>query len=207
MATVPTTPDGPAAEVDPTRERIVRSALELHQSQGIRATTWNDIAARAEVPLGSIRANFPTEDALIRACGQHLLESLRMPPPDRVRDVFAGATSGQQRIRRLVETSFGVYERGGDGLAVGRREREVPAVGEALDQFDHSMNALVAEALAPQPPDGTRVASVRALTDLEIWRAIRDQGATPDEAVEQATAAVGRWLRGRPNLGVPSHSV
>ncbi len=194
-------------EVDPTRQRIVSKALELHQSQGIRATTWQDIAVRADLSVGAVRAIFPTEDSLVRACGQHLLESLRMPPPDRVPDVYAGATSRQERIRRLVETSFGVYERGAEGLAVGRREREVPAVGEAMEQFDSSMNALVAEALGPRRPDSTRVASVRALTDLEMWRAIRDQGATPEEAVEQATATVGRWLRGRPSLAVPEPSL
>jgi len=191
-------------DIDPTRQRIVQKALELHQSQGIRATTWQDIATSADVSVGAIGAIFPTEDALIRACGEHLLESLRMPPPDRVRDAMAGATSGPERIRRLVETSFGVYERGADGIAVGRRERTVPPVAEAMDQFDSSMNSLVAEALGPRQADITRVASVRALTDLEVWRAIRNQGATPEEAVEQVTAAVERWVRGRPNLDVPS---
>jgi len=190
-------------DVDPTRERIVRSALELHRSRGIGATKWKDIAVRAGMSMSAIRAVFPTEDALVRACGQHFLESLRMPPPDRARDVYVGATSEQDRIRRLVQTSFGVYERGADGIVVARREREVPAVGEAMDQFDSSMNALVAEALGSRRLDSTRVASVRALTDLEMWRTIRDQGASPDEAVEQATAAVGRWLEGRPNLAVP----
>ena len=42
------------------------------------------------------------------------------------------------------------------------------------------------------------LASLRALTDLEIWRTLRDQGATPDAAVEQASAAVERWLEGHP---------
>ena len=58
-----------------------------------------------------------------------------MPPPERARDIFAGASSEQERIRRLVETFFGVYERGADGIAVARRERaDVPAVDESMDR-------------------------------------------------------------------------
>ncbi len=98
-----------------------------------------------------------------------------------------------------METSFGVYERGADGIAVGRRERaDIPALGEAMGQLDSSLEALVTEALRPRRPDTSSVASVRALTDLEVWRTLRDQGATPEAAVEQASGAVERWLEGHP---------
>jgi AcrR family transcriptional regulator len=186
-------------EVDPTRERIVKSTLELHYSRGIRATTWQQIAASAGVPVETVKAMFPTLDDLARSCGQHFLESLRMPPPERARDIFADASSEQDRIRRLVETLFGIYERGADGIAVGRRERaDVPAVGESMDQLDTSLDALVTEALRPRRLDSSSVASLRALTDLEVWRTLRDQGATPEAAVEHASTAVERWLEGRP---------
>jgi AcrR family transcriptional regulator len=186
-------------EVDPTRERIVESALELHGSRGIQATTWEEIAARAGVPVGTMEAIFPTRDDLVRACGEHFLETLRVPPPDRARDIFAGASSEQERIQRLVETSFSVYERGADGIAAGRRERaEVPAVDESMGELERSLDALVTEALRPRRPDSSSVASLRALTDLEVWRTLRDQGATPEAAVEQASAALERWLEGHP---------
>jgi hypothetical protein len=98
-----------------------------------------------------------------------------------------------------VGTLFGIYERGADGIAVARRERaEVPAVGESMEQLDASFDALVAEALRPGRPDSSSVASLRALTDLEVWRTLRDQGATPEAAVEQASATVERWLEARP---------
>jgi AcrR family transcriptional regulator len=186
-------------DVDPARERIVARTLELHNAQGIQATTWQDIAASAGVSVETLKAMFPTQDDLVRACGEHFLESLRMPPPDRAGDIFAGASSEHERISRLVETLFAVYERGADGISTGRRERaEVPAAGESMGLVDTSFDALVTEALRPRRPDSPSVASLRALTDLEVWRALRDQGATPEVAVERASATVERWLEGHP---------
>jgi AcrR family transcriptional regulator len=186
-------------QVDPVRERIVVSTLGLHQSRGIQATTWQEIAASAGVPVETVEAMFPTQDELVRACGEHFLESLRMPPPDRAHDMFSGASSEQERVRRLVETLFAVYERGADGIAVGRRERaEVPVLDESMDELDRSLDALATEALRPRRPDSSSVASVRALTDLEVWRTLRDQGATREAAVEQTTTTVERWLAGHP---------
>jgi DNA-binding MarR family transcriptional regulator/AcrR family transcriptional regulator len=190
---------GEPREVDPTRERVIESTLELHSSRGIQATTWGEISEKAGVPLETIEALFPTEDDLVRSCGAHLMESLQLPPADRAPEVFAGASSENERIRRLVETFFGVYERGADGITAGRRERkDVPVVDESIEELDNTFDALVAEALRPLSPDSSSVASLRALTDLEVWRTLRDQGATPDSAVDQASAAVERWLVARP---------
>jgi hypothetical protein len=127
------------------------------------------------------------------------MESLQLPPADRAPGVFAGASSENDRIRRLVETSFGAYERGADGITAGRRERkDVPVVDEMMGGLDDSFNALVVEALRPQRPDSSSVAALRALTDLEVWRALRDHGATPEAAVEETSAAVERWLDAQP---------
>ncbi len=190
---------GEPREVDPTRERIVECALELHSSRGIQATTWPEIAEMAGVPVETLDALFPTEDDLVRSCGQHLMESLQIPPADRAPEVFAGASSETDRISRLVETFFGAYERGADGITAGRREREaMRVVDESMEALDNSFDALVLEALRPQRPDSSSVAALRALTDLEVWRTLRDQGATPEAAVEQGSAAVERWLEARP---------
>jgi hypothetical protein len=67
-----------------------------------------------------------------------------------------------------------------------------------MEELDASLDTLVTEALRPRRPDSSSVASLRALTDLEVWRTLRDQGATPEAAVEQASTAVERWLEGHP---------
>ena len=73
------------------------------------------------------------------------------------REVFAGASSEHERIHRLVETFFGAYERGADGITAARRERkDVPAVDESMQELDNTFDALVVEALRPRR-DGRRV--------------------------------------------------
>jgi AcrR family transcriptional regulator len=190
---------GEPREIDPTRERIIECSLALHTSRGIKATTWSEIADQAGVPVETVEALFPTLDDLARSCGQHLMESLRLPPHDRAPEVFAGASSEHERIHRLVETFFGVYERGADGITAGRRERrDLAVVDESMEELDNTLDALVVEAVRPLRQDSSSVASLRALTDLEVWRALRHQGATPEAAVDEASAAVERWLEARP---------
>ena len=190
---------GEPRAVDPTRERIIECTLELHTSRGIQATTWPEIADRAGVPVETMEALFPTHDDLVRSCGEHFMETLQLPPHDRAPEVFAGASSENERIHRLVDTFFGAYERGADGITAGRRERkDVPVVDESMEELDNTLDALVAEALRPLRPDSSSVASLRALTDLEVWRTLRDQGATPETAVDRASVAVERWLEARP---------
>jgi hypothetical protein len=100
-------------------------------------------------------------------------------------------------VRRLVGTMFDVYEREAPGLEAARRERaQLPVLDQCLEQLDLSLDALAAEALGRRRADPASIASVRALTDLTMWRALHDQGASPAAAVEQASDAVERWLRG-----------
>jgi AcrR family transcriptional regulator len=190
---------GEPREVDPTRERIIESTLDLHMAQGIQATTWPQIAERSGIPLETVQALFPTLDELVRSCGRHFMEGLQFPPADRAGDVFAGVSSPDERIHRLVETLFGAYERGADGIAAARRERnDVPALDESMQELDHSFDALVVEALRPRHADSSSVASLRALTDLEVWRTLRDRGTAAGAAIEQASEAVERWLDAQP---------
>ena len=144
---------GEPRKVDPTRERIIKSTLELHVSRGIQATTWAEIADRSSVPVETVKALFPTEEDLVRSCGEHVMETLQLPPADRAPEAFAGASSETERIRRLVETFFGVYERGAEGIAAGRRERkDVPVVDESMEALDNSLDALVVRGPAPAEP-------------------------------------------------------
>jgi DNA-binding MarR family transcriptional regulator len=186
---------GEPRAVDPTRERVISCTLGLHVDLGIRATTFEVVAEKTGLPVETLQALFRTEDELVRGCGAHFLESLHLPPADRASEIFSGAESEHERVHRLVETFFDVYERGAEGIGVGRRERhDVPIVDECMTELDHTLDAIVVEAVRPRRPDTADVASLRALTDLEVWRTLRDHGDTPATAVDQASAAVERWL-------------
>jgi AcrR family transcriptional regulator len=198
---------GELRTVDPMRERIIESTLELHEANGIRATTWAEIAARAGVPVETVERYFPTEDDLVKGCGQHTLASLRLPPPERAAEIFADAASQHERVRRLVDTLFDVYERRGDALESARSERaEIPLVDDSLSAVDVAIDSLVAEALGERSASARTVAPVRALTDLTVWRALREQGGSRQATVERASAAVERWLEGRPASPQPAGS-
>jgi AcrR family transcriptional regulator len=191
-------------EVDPTRERIVETTLELHNLQGIVDTTVADIARSAGVPVETVEAYFPTQDDLIKGCGQHVLESLRLPPPEAAPVIFEGTQGASDRVRRLVETLFETYERAGVSLEGGRRVRvELPLVGESMDQVDIALDALVREALGPDRSNEA-VAAVGALTDVSVWRALRELGVSPEHSVEKAALTVDAWLEGATVKAAPA---
>ena len=74
----------------------------------------------------------------------------------------------------------------------------MPLVDESMEELENTFDALLEEGLRALRPDSSSVASLRALTDLEVWRTLRDQGATPEAAVDQASSAVERWLEAQP---------
>jgi AcrR family transcriptional regulator/DNA-binding transcriptional ArsR family regulator len=190
---------GSRREVDPTRERIIESTLGLHQANGILATTYPQIAEAAGLAEETVESYFPTRDDLIKGCGSHVLEGLRIPPPERAPEVFAGAASTDERVRLLVETLFAVYDRGGESIERVRRERrELPLVDQSLGAVDRSIEALIHEALGPEAADQVAVDSLRALIGVSVWQAMRELGASPHESVEKATVAVEDWLEAYP---------
>src|SRR3954451_2313042 len=116
-------------EVDPTRRRVIESTLRLHAEHGIQATTWPEIAEAADVPVETVEDLFPTLEDLVRGCGAHFMERLHLPPRERAPEIFVRDRSRHDRVHRLVETLFGAYERGAEGITVARRERrDVPAL-------------------------------------------------------------------------------
>src|SRR5688572_24453171 len=111
-----------AAAVARTRQRIVEATRELHGEQGIAATSWDDIAARAGVGVGTVYRHFPSLDELIPACGKITMQLVAPPDPATVPTLFARAREPGERIERLVREAFALYERGAPQLRAIRRE-------------------------------------------------------------------------------------
>ena len=162
-----------ASAVADTRRRIVDATLELHGEQGIGSTSWDDIAARAGVGVGTVYRHFPSLDELIPACGEITRQVLALPDP---RGVFDGVEAPAERIERLVREAFAIYERGAPQLRAIRNEPDVhPNVAEAGEAVEASLAALIDTAFEPIGIAPEDRAVVRAMIDLGTWDALRDQ--------------------------------
>src|SRR3954470_15034554 len=97
----------PPATVEQTRRRIGEATRELHEELGIVGTSWDQIARRAGVGVGTVYRHFPSLDELVPACGALVSETLAMPQDPAAE--FEGL-DGPARLRRLVEVLFAIYE-------------------------------------------------------------------------------------------------
>lgn len=183
-----------AAAVEQTRGRIVDATRALHHERGIASTSWDDIAARAGVGVGTVYRHFPSADDLIPACGRLAMEAIALPEPTEAEALFAGVDDGDARIDRLVRAAFGIYERGAADLRAARREPDVhPAVGQFAADFEASLAGLIEAALEPLDASDADRLVVRGLLDLGTWDALCGQALAPAEAV----AAVSGMLSAR----------
>lgn len=177
-----------------TRRRIIDATRELHGEQGIAATSWDDIAARAGVGVGTVYRHFPSLDELIPACGEISMQIIALPDPRSVPSLFDGADTPAERIERLAREAFAIYERGAPQLRAIRNEPDIhPHVAEAGEEIEAALSALVDRALEPLDITPADRAVVRAMVDLGTWQSLRGQGLGPAEAVD----AVGQMLAGR----------
>jgi AcrR family transcriptional regulator len=183
-----------AASVEETRRRIIDATRDLHGKQGIAATSWDDIAARAGVGVGTVYRHFRSLDELIPACGEITMRDLALPDPTTIPVRFEHAAEPAERVAALVREAFAIYERGAPELRAIRRDADVhPRVAEDRDEFDASVDALVDGALEPLDATHQDRAVARALVDLSTWEALRDQGLGPGESA----AAIAEMLTTR----------
>jgi AcrR family transcriptional regulator len=167
-----------------TRRRIIDATLELHGEQGIAATSWDDVAARAGVGVGTVYRHFPSLDELIPACGEITRQRIALPDPRGARALFDGVDTPADRIARLVRESFAIYERGAPQLRAIRNEPDVhPNVAEAAEEVEASLAALIDAAVGQFEMEPSDRAVVRAMIDLNTWDALCDQQVGDAEAV------------------------
>ena len=177
-----------ASAVAQTRRRIVDATRALHTEQGIATTSWDDIAARAGVGVGTVYRHFPSLDELIPACGEISMQIVALPDPREVPALFEGMTTPQERLERLVREVFAIYDRGAPELRAIRHEPDVhPTVVQAAEALEASLDALVNSALEPFDVTPADRAVVRAMVDLGTWQALREQSLGGAEAVARVS--------------------
>ena len=188
-----------AEALEATRQRIVDATVAAHRELGIQATSWDEIARRAEVGVGTVYRHFPSLDELLPDCGAIVTKTLALPGDEDIPGLFDGARSLRERIRRLVTQVFASYERGAPFIENVRREREaLPALEPWNQLLESTLGALSRQALLPIEPDKKALDLTRALIDLYTWKAFKQQGLSDEETVETVTGLIVGAVGQRP---------
>jgi AcrR family transcriptional regulator len=188
------TMDKRRAAAEATRRRILEATLALHAEKGIFGTSWQDIARRADVSVGTVYKHFPSLEELVPACGELVYAITRPPSLDDAPEIFSGAGSIEERLERLVSELFDFYERGAPYIETDFQERRLPAVAEWEAYMRATIAGLVREALDPAGPDERAVQAMSALLDFSTYKSFLDRDIQKDQAAKTMNEVLLCWL-------------
>jgi AcrR family transcriptional regulator len=182
------------ATVEETRQRILEATLTLHSEKGILGTSWQDIARRADVSVGTVYKHFPSLDELVPACGELMYAITRPPSLEDAPQIFAGASSLEERLERLIGELFGFYERGAPYIETDFQERRLPMVQEWEVYMRATIAGLVREALVSAGPDERTVGTISALLDFSTFKSFLDRDIPKDQAAKTINEVLLCWI-------------
>jgi AcrR family transcriptional regulator len=182
------------AAVEETRQRILEAALALHSEKGIFGTSWQDIANRADVSVGTVYKHFPSLDELVPACGELMYAITRPPSLEDAPQIFAGASSLEERLERLIGELFGFYERGAPYIETDFQERRLPMVQEWEVYMRATIAGLVREALVSAGPDERTVGTISALLGFSTFKSFLDRDIPKDQAAKTINEVLLCWI-------------
>lgn len=181
------------AAVEETRRRIVEATLALHTEKGVFGTSWQDIARRADVSVGTVYKHFPSLDELVPACGELVFAITRPPSPEDAPRIFGGARSLEERLERLIGELSNFYERAAPYMPDGQ-ERRLPAVQEWEAYMQTTIAGLAREALHPVEPDEGTAQAVSALLDFSTFKSFMDRDIEKEQTAKTIKEVVLCWL-------------
>ena len=184
------------AAVEETRRRILEATLALHSEKGIFGTSWQDIARRADVSVGTVYKHFPSLDELVPACGELMYAITRPPSLEDAPEIFAGARTLEERLERLISELFDFYERGAPYIETDFQERQLPVVQEWEAYMRATIAGLVREALLPAEPDERTVGPVSALLDFSTFKSFMDRDIRKEQAAKTMSEVLLCWIDG-----------
>ena len=185
-----------AASAAETRRRILDATLSLHTEKGIFGTSWQDIARRADVSVGTVYRHFPTLAELVPACGELLFERTQPPSPDDATRVVGDARDLVVRLERAATELFAFYERAGAALESDPRERALPEMQEWEAYLRATVTTFVRTALRGHRVGARRLQVVSAFLDARTYSAMRTRGVTPARAAREVAEMVAGHVGG-----------
>ena len=182
------------AAVQQTRQRILEATLALHSEKGILGTSWQEIARRADVSVGTVYKHFPSLDELVPACGELMYAITRPPSLEDAPEIFAGAHSLEERLERLISELFDFYERGAPYIETDFQERQLPMVQEWEAHMRATIAGLVREALHSVGADERTVQEVSALLDFSTFKSFMDRDIQKEQAAKIMNEVLLCWI-------------
>jgi AcrR family transcriptional regulator len=190
------TMDKRRAAVEETRQRILEATLTLHSEKGIFGTSWQDIAERADVSVGTVYKHFPSLDELVPACGELMYGITRPPSLEDAPQIFAGAGTLEERLERLISELFDFYERGASYIETDFQERQLPAVQEWEAYWRATIEGLTREALSPVRPDERTARAASTLIDFSVFKSFSERDIPKEEATTIMNEVLLCWIYG-----------
>jgi AcrR family transcriptional regulator len=181
-----------AASAQETHRRIVKATFTLHVEKGVAATTFRDIAERADVGIGTIYQHFPTYEHLIDACGHHAFDVMRPPRPE----IFGGASGLNERIHVLVRELFAFYERFPAFGHIRAERHQFAALERGIAHEEEGRRALIAAALRGARASKNLRAIIFSLLDFNVYQSLRACGVDHDGVVQEITSLLLVRARG-----------
>jgi AcrR family transcriptional regulator len=181
-----------------TRQRIVETAVELHQSYGPAQTTITDIAKRAGVERQTVYNHFPDELSLFKACSAHYRALNPLPDPEPWRLI----ADPHSRLSSALAEVYAYYRRNEQMLANVIRDAHanlnVRKVFEARTKHQERMQDALAAGW--ERGDGQRhkllYGALWMSLDFQMWHAlVRQQGFEDEEIIELMVGMVQCLMR------------
>lgn len=166
-----------ATTMTATREKILQATVALHKEQGILATSYKDIARRADVGLGTVYHHFPTLEDLVVACGGRVME-MSAPPSA---EMFLGMHSRKAQIELLVAEVFAWYTRYPHWRRALCDADRLEVLARGVRRREAMLRELIKAAVGDSADERT-IVTVRALIDFEVYATLREAGHSTKEA-------------------------
>lgn len=152
-----------------TRESIVAAARDLHAERGLAATSWDEIASRAEVSTATVYRHFPSTKELIPACARTVFDLIQPPTLEQASATFGALDRAGDRFEQLVRYSCHCYAAGAGWLHAAHRERDFSSeLDTALHIIEDSLRVLVTAAAGRRLSKADH-AVLFALCDFPFW--------------------------------------
>lgn len=171
-----------------TRDRIVEAIMTLHEEVGPRETTISAIAERAGVERLTVYRHFPDEASLYGACSARFAE-LNPPPEPRA---WSGEADPRARTRAALVAIYAYYQRNARMLDQLYRDKAlIPALEEAMSQFEQYLEAVAEDLLMTWDPPPSRRPTLKAVLGHALcfatWRSLTSLGLGDDQVAEMMT--------------------